>query len=43
MQVMEESLIQLFEEKKISLEQALEAANDPAYIKRELINRGYLR
>ena len=43
MQVMEESLIQLFEEKKISLEQALEAANDPAYIKRELINKGYLR
>lgn len=43
MQLMEESLISLFEEKKISLEQALEAANDPAYIKRELINKGYLR
>jgi Tfp pilus assembly pilus retraction ATPase PilT len=39
MQLMEESLISLFEEKKITLEQALEAANDPAYIKRELINK----
>jgi hypothetical protein len=40
---MEESLLSLFESKKISLEQALEAANDPSYIKRELINKGYLR
>ncbi len=43
MQLMEESLLTLFETKKISLEQALEAANDPSYIKRELINKWYLK
>ncbi len=43
MQLMEESLLALLEKGMISIDQALEAANNPDYIKRELINRGLLR
>ncbi len=43
MQLMEESLLNLLENRVISIDQALEAANNPEYIKRELINRGLLR
>lgn len=43
MQVMEESLLTLLERGMITIDQALEAANTPEYIKRELINRGLLR
>lgn len=42
MQIMEESLLHLFAQGMITLEQALQAANNPEYIKRELINRGLL-
>ena len=43
MQLMEESLLTLLEKWMIGLEQALEAANDPMYIKRELTNRGLVK
>lgn len=43
MQLMEESLLNLLERGMISIDQSLEAANNPDYIKRELINRGLLR
>lgn len=43
MQLMEESLLTLLEKGMIDIDQALEAANNPDYIKRELINRGLLR
>lgn len=39
MQIMEESLLTLFSRGMISLEQALQSANNPEYIKRELLNR----
>ena len=42
MQLMEESLLILIEKGMIGIDQALEAANNPDYIKRELINRGLL-
>ena len=42
MQLMEESLLILIEKGMIGIDQALEAANKPDYIKRELINRGLL-
>ena len=40
MQVMEESLLTLISKGMVSIHQAIEAANDPEYLKRELINRG---
>lgn len=40
MQIMEENLLHLFTKGIISLEQALQSANNPEYIKRELVNRG---
>lgn len=42
MQLMEESLLILIEKGMIGIDQALEAANNLDYIKRELINRGLL-
>ena len=42
MQLMEESLMILLEKGMISIDQAIEAANNPEYIKRELINRGLI-
>lgn len=39
MQVMEDSLLTLLEEGTISLEQALQAANNQEYLKRELVSR----
>lgn len=42
MQFMEDHLLSLFSREIITLEQALQAANNPEYIKRELVNRGLL-
>ena len=42
MQLMEESLMILLEKGMISIDQAIETANNPEYIKRELINRGLI-
>ena len=39
MELMEESLLQLFMQGQLSIEQILQAANNPEYIKRELVNR----
>ena len=39
MELMEESLLQLFIQGQLSIEQILQAANNPEYIKRELVNR----
>ena len=39
MQIMEESLLSLAERKMISVSQALQAANNPEYVQRELITR----
>lgn len=40
MQIMEENLLHLFTQGIITLEQALQSANNPEYIKREVVNRG---
>ncbi len=42
MQVMEDSLLDLLSKGMITLEQALQAANNQEYLKRELVSRGLI-
>ena len=42
MQIMEESLLSLVEKGMITVSQAIQAANNPEYVQRELITRELL-
>ena len=42
MQLMEEELINLVASQKISIQDAIDNANDPLYISKELVNRGII-